>query len=170
VLRPIDPTKPASFWAIRLAARGGFDYNIETKSFPDRPELTPPPEEFVRMVLAKIREYGLEKRVILQSFDFRTLAAMKKLAPEIRLSALTETDPREFTAIAKEAGAGIVSPNYRLVTPAKVEAAHRAGLQVVPWTVNDPADWRRMIEAKVDAIITDDPAEAIAYLRERHLR
>src|SRR5215469_16045000 len=72
----------------RLAARGTFDYNIETKSFPDHPEYTPPPEEFDRLVLAKIREYKLEKRIILQSFDFRTLVAMRKLAPEIRLSAL----------------------------------------------------------------------------------
>jgi glycerophosphoryl diester phosphodiesterase len=69
----------------QLAPRGAFDYNLETKSFPDRPEFTPPPEEFARMVLQKIRQYQLEKRIILQSFDFRTLAAMRKLAPEIRL-------------------------------------------------------------------------------------
>jgi glycerophosphoryl diester phosphodiesterase len=154
----------------RLASRGTFDYNIETKSFPDKPEYTPAPDEFARMVLAKIREYKLEKRIILQSFDFRTLIAMKKLAPEIRLSALTESDRRDFTAIAKEAQAGIVSPNFSLVTAAKVEAAHKAGLQVVPWTVNKPADWDRMIEAKVDAIISDDPAELIAYLKTYHPR
>ena len=121
----------------QLAGGGAFEYNIETKSFPDRPEYTPPPDEFARMVLAKIRQYKLEKRVILQSFDFRTLVAMRKLAPEIRLSALTATDQREFAAIAAEAAhAEIVSPEYRLVARPTVEAAHRAGLQVVPWTVN----------------------------------
>src|SRR5689334_7625319 len=57
----------------KLADRGSFDFNIETKSFPDKPEYTPAPEEFSRMVLRKIREYKLEKRIILQSFDFRTL-------------------------------------------------------------------------------------------------
>jgi glycerophosphoryl diester phosphodiesterase len=155
----------------RLAARGSFDYNIETKSFPDKPEYTPPPAEFARLVLDKIREYKLEKRIILQSFDFRTLVAMRKLAPEIRLSALTETDPREFAAIAAEAAnAEIVSPAFQLVTPAKVEAAHKAGLQVVPWTANTPADWDKLIEAKVDAIISDDPAELIAYLKKRGAR
>ena len=155
----------------QLAARGRFDYNIETKSFPDHPEYTPAPEEFSRMALAKIRQYRLEKRIILQSFDFRTLVAMRGLAPEIRLSALTETDPREFAAIAKEAGhAEIVSPEFHLVTPAKVAAAHAAGLQVVPWTVDTPEDWDKMIEARVDAIISDDPAELIAHLRKRGLR
>jgi glycerophosphoryl diester phosphodiesterase len=149
-----------------LAARGSFDYNIETKSFPDHPEYTPSPEQFVKLVLTKIREYKLEKRIILQSFDFRTLVAMRKLAPEIRLSALVETDPRDFAAIAKEAGnAEIVSPEFHLVTAAKVAAAHAAGIQVVPWTADTPADWDRLIAAKVDAIITDDPAALIGYLK-----
>lgn len=155
----------------QLAARGTFEYNIETKSFPERPEYTPPPDEFARMVLAKIRQYKLEKRVILQSFDFRTLVAMRKLAPEIRLSALTEFDLRGFPTLAKEAGqAEIVSPYYRLVTADKVAAAHAAGIQVVPWTVNDPADWDKLIDAKVDAIISDDPAALITHLKKRGLR
>ena len=155
----------------QLAPRGRFDYNIETKSFPDKPEYTPPPEEFARMVLAKIRQYKLEKRIILQSFDFRTLVAMRKLAPEIRLSALTEFDKRDFAAITAEAGqAEIISPDYHLVTPAKVEAAHQAGLQVVPWTANTEADWDRLVEAGVDAIISDDPATLIAYLKRKGLR
>jgi glycerophosphoryl diester phosphodiesterase len=151
-----------------LAPRGAFDYNIETKSFPDKPELTQPPEEFARMVLQKIRQYKLEKRIILQSFDFRTLLAMRKLAPEIRLSALVENDARDFVTIAAAAGkAEIVSPDFHLVTPQKVAAARRAGIQVVPWTADTPADWDMLIQAKVDAIISDDPAELIAYLKKR---
>jgi glycerophosphoryl diester phosphodiesterase len=154
-----------------LAARGSFDYNIETKSFPDHPECTPPPQEFVSLVLASVRPRHIEKRIILQSFDFRTLVAMRRQAPEIRLSALTETDPRPFAAIAAEAGhAEIVSPEFHLVTPAKVEAAHQAGLQVAPWTVNQEADWDRLIAARVDAIITDNPAALIAYLKAKGLR
>lgn len=154
----------------KLASRGSFDYNIETKSFPDHPEYTPAPEEFSRMVLEKIRAYGLENRVILQSFDFRTLVAMRQLAPKIRLSALIEKDSRDFTAVsAAAANAEIVSPEFHLVTPEKVAAAHRAGLQVVPWTADAPADWDSLIAAKVDAIITDDPAMLIAYLKSKGL-
>ena len=170
--KPVPGTRmPTLDDVFQLAGRGSFHYNIETKSFPDRPEYTPQPEEFARMVLAKIRQYKLEKRVILQSFDFRTLVAMRKLAPEIRLSALTEIDLRAFPTIAKEAGqAEIISPYYKLVTADKVAAAHSAGVQVVPWTVNDPADWDKLIEAKVDAIISDDPAALIAHLKKRGLR
>jgi glycerophosphoryl diester phosphodiesterase len=168
---PVPGTRmPTLDDVFRLANQGSFDYNIETKSFPDRPELTPEPAEFVRMVLAKIREYHLEKRVILQSFDFRTLLAMKKLAPEIRLSALTEKDARSFPQIAAEAKADIISPHYSLVTPEKVKEAHAAGLQVVPWTANSPTEWDALIAAHVDAIISDNPAELIAYLKKKGLR
>jgi glycerophosphoryl diester phosphodiesterase len=168
---PIPGTRmPTLDDVFQLASRGTFEFNIETKSFPNNPEYTPVPEEFSRMVLEKIRKYKLEKRVILQSFDFRTLVAMKKLAPEIRLAALTEMDPRDFRIIAREGQAEIISPNYLLVTKEKVAAAHAAGLQVIPWTVNAPADWDKLIAAGVDAIITDDPAELIAYLRQKGLR
>jgi glycerophosphoryl diester phosphodiesterase len=155
----------------QLASRGAFEYNIETKSFPDHPEYTPSPEEFSRMVLEKIRYYHLEKRIILQSFDFRTLIAMRKLAPEIRLSALIESDSRDFAAVSSAAAnAEIISPEFHLVTPENVAAAHRAGLQVVPWTANMPADWDKLTAAKVDAIISDDPAALIAYLKSKGLR
>ena len=122
------------------------------------------------MVLDLVRKHKLEKRVMLQSFDFRTLRAMKKLAPEIRRVALWEGDDRDFVSIAQEAEATIVSPAYQLVTPEKVRAAHAAGLQVVPWTADRPADWDKLIAAQVDAIITDDPAELIGYLKGKGLR
>ena len=150
-----------------LAPKGRFLFNIETKIFADHPELTPSPEEFVRLVLEKVQKHHLESRVILQSFDFRTLVAMKKIAPEIKLAALYEGAPKDFTAIAKESGAKIISPNYHLVTPEQVRAAHAAGLEVLPWTPNTPEEWDQLIKAGVDGIITDYPADLLAHLRRR---
>ncbi|MGA2184335.1 MAG: glycerophosphodiester phosphodiesterase family protein [Bryobacteraceae bacterium] len=95
---------------------------------------------------------------------------MKRLAPEIQLSALYEGPPRSFVDIAADAGAGIVSPYFPLVTPEQVQAAHKAGLQVVPWTANKPEDWDRLVAAGVDAIISDDPAALIDYLAGRAAR
>ncbi len=147
-----------------LADKGTFRFNMETKIDPSKPSLTVAPDVFAKKVLEVIRRHKLEKRVIVQSFDFRTLHEMKKLAPEIELSALYSGAPRSFVEIAREAGATIVSPEYRLVTPEMVKAAHEAHLQVVPWTANEIADWDRLIAAEVDAIITDDPAGLIAHL------
>jgi glycerophosphoryl diester phosphodiesterase len=153
-----------------LAATGRVGFNIEIKSDPKHPEYTPAPAEFARMVLDKIRRHGLEKRVVVQSFDFRTLVAMHAIAPDIRLAALTDSDQRDFAAIAKEADARIVSPHFRLVTRDKVAAAHAAGLKVIPWTANTPEQWAPLNDAGVDGIITDDPAALISYLREKGLR
>lgn len=155
---------------LALAPRGAFHFNLETKSFPDKPRYTPPPEEFARLLLDAVRKRGLAARVIVQSFDFRTLHAMKRLAPEIRLSALWGKGPRDLVSIAREAGAQIVAPQHKLVTPEEVERAHQAGLRVVPWTANTPADWDRLIAARVDGIITDDPAALIRHLQGRGLR
>ena len=155
---------------LNLAPQGTFQFNIETKSFPNEPQLTPPPDVFARMLLDEIRKHKLESRVIVQSFDFRTLRAMKRMAPEIRLAALWEGDPHPFVQIAKEGDAGIISPFYKLVTPEQVQAAHAAKLEVVPWTANTPEDWQKLIDAGVDAIISDDPAALIAYLKQRGLR
>jgi glycerophosphoryl diester phosphodiesterase len=140
-------------------------FNVETKIFADMPDLTPGAEAFTKLILDQIRRHELEKRVILQSFDPRTLRVMKKLDASIPRAALLETD-RDWPEVAREFEATIFSPEYHLVTAARVANAHAAGLQVVPWTVNNPADWQRMVAAKVDAIISDDPASLIAWLKK----
>jgi glycerophosphoryl diester phosphodiesterase len=162
---------PALEEVLSLSTRGNFLFNIETKIYKDHPEYTPTPERFADMLLRVIDRHNLRSRVIVQSFDFRTLVAMKKLAPDIRLAALDE-DPKlgDFVSVARSAGAQIISPDQTLVTPSQVLAAHHAGLQVIPWTADTPAQWDALIAAGVDAIITDDPAALIAYLKLKKLR
>jgi glycerophosphoryl diester phosphodiesterase len=154
-----------------LASKGSFEFNVETKIDAKQPDLAPEPAEFARLVVDAIRKHRLEKRVIVQSFDFRTLAEVKKLAPEIRLSALYAGFPKDLVKISQEAGgAPIVSPHYLLVSKKKVEKAHKAGLQVVPWTANTEGAWKKLVKARVDAIITDDPSALIGYLKAHGLR
>lgn len=155
---------------LALSSRGGFFFNIEAKISADKPQYTPPPEEFARLVAGAVRRHKLERRVYFQSFDFRILNAMKKIAPELPLAALWSSDPREFAQVAREASAQVASPQYKLVTPEKVRAAHAAGLTVTPWTANEPEVWNQLIAAGVDSIITDDPAGLIAHLKARGMR
>ena len=155
---------------LALSDRGHFLFNIEVKSFPERPALSPPPDRFAELVYQAVRRRKLEQRVIVQSFDFRILHAMRRLAPGIRLGALYVGRPKSFVEIARRAGAGIVAPYHALASVRQVRAAHAAGLEVVAWTANRPRDWRRLIAAQVDAIITDDPGALVAYLKEMGLR
>jgi glycerophosphoryl diester phosphodiesterase len=150
-----------------LAALGRFGFNIELKSFARRPSLGAPPELLAALAVKRIEGRGLASRVMVQSFDFRALAEVGRLAPEIRLSALCPLGARSLVSIGASAGTRIVGPYHRLVTPRRVGAAHRAGLSVIPWTVNRPRAWERLIRADVDGIITDDPGALICYLRTR---
>jgi len=153
-----------------LAGLGRFLFDIEVKSYPERPALSPPPDRFAELVYQTIRRRGLEKRVIVQSFDFRVLHAMRRLAPGIRLGGLYVGHPKSFPAIAGAAGSEIVAPYHALASAKRVRAAHAANLEVVVWTANRPRDWRRLIAAQVDGIITDKPAALLAYLRAAGLR
>ena len=162
-----------------LAPQGNFDFNVETKIFPNHPELSPAPEEFVRLIDDAVRRHHLQSRIILESFDYRTLRAMKSIDPEIRRAALlseskydsmmgiTDTD-KDFVSICHKAEATIVMPDFALVTPERVAAAHAAGIQVIPYTVDKPEDWQKMADARVDGMITDDPKALLVWLRAQH--
>jgi glycerophosphoryl diester phosphodiesterase len=170
--KPVPGTPiPALEEVFALANRGNFLFNIEAKLFPDHPEFTPTPERFAELLLAAIDRHNLRPRVIVQSFDFRILINMRSLAPDIRLSALVEDENLgDFVSVARSARAQIIAPEKGLVTPAKVVAAHQAVLQVIPWTANTPQDWDPLLAAGIDAIITDDPAALLAYLRQQKFR
>jgi glycerophosphoryl diester phosphodiesterase len=169
--KPVPGTRPPTLdEVLALAPRGAFHFNIEMKSNPQRPELAPAPEEFARLLINAVRRHKLESRVILQSFDFRTLRAASKIAPAIPRAALYMGPPRDLIAMTREAEATTLAPNYLLVTKEVVDQAHAAGFPVVPWTPNEPALWDKLIAAGVDAIITDDPAALIAHLKAKGLR
>ena len=160
------PGCPTLADVLDLSARfSGFGFNIEIKSYPDRPEYGPPPDQMARLVLDCIRERRLEQRVLVQSFDFRVLHAMQALDPSIELSALWEGRRRDFAGIAAEARTRCVSLHYSLIDSAAVRAAHDAGVRVLAWTVNGRDAWLRMMAAGVDGIITDDPAGLIQFLK-----
>ena len=151
-------------------AAGPLRFNIEVKSYPGFPQYAPAPERYAELVVAALRRHGAEACAVVESFDFRILHAVKALAPELLLGALVELGREDFVSIAREAGAGRVAPQHTLVTPEKVEAAHRKGLTVVPWTANGRSNWERLLRADVDGIITDDPAALIAFLQAKNLR
>ena len=69
--------------------------------------------------------------------------------------------------LVKEAGCKTWSPRFVELNASLVEEAHRLGLKVVPWTVNDSADMARMIVMNVDGLITDYPDRARAVLADK---
>ncbi|MBN2358096.1 MAG: glycerophosphodiester phosphodiesterase [Deltaproteobacteria bacterium] len=144
--------------------------NVELKLVPGLPRQAPTPERFAALAVDCLRRHGMVQRSQIQSFDHRALAAVRKLEPALRLAALVDETHPDLVALARAVGAGTVAPHQRWLTAEDVAALHRARIRVVPWTVNDAADWQRLADWGVDGIISDDPAALIAFLRQRGLR
>ena len=144
-------------------------YSIETKSRAEWENTkTPDPETFVRLMYEDLRELEVLDRVILQSFDMRTLRIMREMDGNIRQALLVSRNGGNVANDIDELGytPEIYSPHYMLVTPNMVREAHEKGMQVIPWTVNDPEDMKNLIDMGVDGLITDYPNRFNQEVRE----
>jgi len=196
--RAIDGTRiPALTELFDMVKPLGADhvrFNIETKVTPSSGAETPDPDTFAAALAKAVREAGLTVRVSLQSFDWRTLAAMRSIAPEIERVCLTvealnfdsvrrgEPGPSPWLAgldvddfggsvprLVAAAGCAVWSPLYRNARPDDVAAAKALGLKVIPWTVNERSDMERLIALGVDGIITDYPDRLRAVMAEKNI-
>jgi len=122
-------------------------------------------ESKVLETIDAVKNHGLFDKLLISSFDPAILVVCKKIDKNCKTGILYAPDkligmkiaPRPV-AFAKEIGADALHPYYMLVTRLYVERAHRAGLQVNPWTVNKESVAKKLIKYGVDGLITDDSA------------
>lgn len=69
--------------------------------------------------------------------------------------------------MVRAAGGTTWSPEYRDIDAAKLQEAHKLGLRVVVWTVNDPVQIDAMLKLGVDGIISDRPDLVISAAGKR---
>lgn len=165
--KPLDGTRIPRLSQLFDFTKGNAKvrFNIETKLIHTHPDETLPPEPFARALVAEIRKAGLEKRVTVQSFDFRTLKVVEKEAPAIETVYLTEKNG--VPSKVRAAGGRIWSPDLRAVDRQSLAEARGLGLRVVVWTANEPADIARMIRLGVDGIISDYPDRVLSALKRK---
>ena len=169
------------------AADPQMRFNIETKIEAEEPDKSAEPQEFVDAILPVVRANKATSRTTIQSFDWRSLPLVRKAQPDISLALLYDATTWKsgsqwigdvdydkvggnVNKAATQLGAEILSPEYKLVTPESVASAHEAGLQVLPWTVNEKPDMQAVIDAKVDGLITDYPTRGMEVLKENKLQ
>ncbi len=133
-------------------------WNIEVKSHPKwYGRLVPPPPIFCALLkdpLSILPENGF----YISSFDPNFLREMRQKMPKIPLAFLTER--REtFAQSCQKLGflPTIFSPFYKNISKKMVENAHKKGVKIMTWTVNEKADKMRLKNMGVDGIITDFP-------------
>ncbi len=136
-------------------------YNIETKINPEFDGVfNPKPEEFVELLMAVIKEKGIEEQVIIQSFDFRTLQYLHQKYPAIKTAMLIEDfDKRNLDEQVKALGfvPTIYSPAFVHVNEKLVKNCHSQNMKIIPWTVNTKEKIAELKAMGVDGIITDYP-------------
>ncbi|WP_106915725.1 glycerophosphodiester phosphodiesterase family protein [Chryseobacterium aurantiacum] len=161
-------------------------YNIETKTRPFSDNiLHPEPKEFVDLMMKIILAKKIQDRVIIQSFDPRTLEIIHKEYPEIMTALLVEkvddkklaqqqayfkNIPTEKFKLYPDHLSGVAgdmkflsftptiySPDHTLVTPKLVKECHALGMKVIPWTVNTKERLQELKDMRIDGVISDDP-------------
>ena len=135
-------------------------YNIEVKTEGEAGDgiFQPPPAEFAQIVYDLILSTDIADRVLVQSFDVRIVQAFKKINPSLPLSLLVYNE-KGFEWNLRKLGflPNVYAPYYKFITPKLVQKAHRKGLLLITWTVNELEDIHRLLGMGVDAVITDYP-------------
>ena len=160
-----DARAPTLDECVALVRRHGHEntvLNLELKSHPDEPALTPAPDEYAALVLDNLQRLAPTMVVFLQSFDWRLMVAVKKELKRRAWHLKTGFTKRRPYQLAdglevKNKGGDVFSCNYRGLTEPLVRAVHDLGLEVWAWTVNATRDMERMADWGVDVITTDYP-------------
>ena len=134
------------------------------EAFPDVPLLLEPKHDSVPPAI--LLEYLASKdrldHVMIGAFEDDAVEEVRRLAPDVptglgpkegrQLLLTTRPDERRVDVEGE-----LLFPPYEAVSRPIVERAHRVGLSVYPWTVNDRDAMERLYGHGVDGIITDDP-------------
>jgi glycerophosphoryl diester phosphodiesterase len=124
----------------------------------NEPFAAPIPEAVLERLSALIVKWGMAQRCRVRSFDHRLTRRFSQLMPNVAVGILiTGTVAINPVSLTRDGGGTIFCPEYRSLDLAQVEHLHDAGIRVLPFTVNDPEAWRRLIDWGVDGITTDDP-------------
>jgi glycerophosphoryl diester phosphodiesterase len=144
---------------------------LEIKNIPGEPAYDPEEEPMVEAALEEVERTRFAGGVLVLSFNPRSIAAAKRIAPRTPTGFLTTelVPPTDALAHAVESGHDLVLPGNRSLLPVGepfVRAAHDAGVQVGTWTADDPETVRTLLRWGVDAIASNDPAMALGVLTE----
>lgn len=122
--------------------------------------------DVVEPALDAIRAAGALDRCLFSGANVGGHRRIRELEPDARIALTWTREERPPAQLLDDLQVEFFNPPYHLVEPGVVEAMHERGLKVSTWTVDDPAEMRRVIDAGVDAVITNRIAELVALLAE----
>ena len=145
-------------------------YNIEIKcSKMGDGKYHPAPDKMAALVYNVIKKYlpdgqagNINDRILIQSFDTRSLQAIHKLNPDLKTGLLV-ANLKSVNHNIKRLGFSpdYYNPAFKITKQKTITQAHLKSCKVVVWTVDSEKDMKRLISLGVDGIITDYPNVAI---------
>lgn len=114
-------------------------------------------EETHQLIQLFINKGWTNTDFIISSFKWNELEKMRSLNNSIDIAVLTEEEPADAIAFAKQINAVAINPYHKDLNALNASKIREANLKIYPWTVNDQEDINRMKELKVDGIITNYP-------------
>lgn len=176
--QPHDGARIPALAAV-LAALPQARFTIEVKTDPAHPDWTAAPHLLADTTLSVVDEANAASRVTLESFDWRVQRHIRETRPDIKLAWLTRAETVRdavrwwngtasgltVPATVAAEGGRVWAPDHSDLTEAQIHEAHALGLLVLPWTVNRPADMRRLIDWGADGLISDRPNLALNLAR-----
>jgi glycerophosphoryl diester phosphodiesterase len=123
------------------------------------------PAELER-IIGMVRARGMIGRTLLQSFDVQVLRDARAIAPDLRLGLLRSTLDPDPLAVSRDLDVATYNPSWGALRgrPDEIERLNDAGVAVMPYTVDTPADWALMRAAGVDAVITNKPGALVGWI------
>ena len=141
-------------------------YNIEIKSIAEVYGIyQPQPDIFVDLVMQIIQEKQMEDKVNIQSFDTTPLNVLHQKYPKIEIAYLVSKGSIQSNLNQLDFKPQIYGANFKLIeNKTTVDSLRDLNIKLIPWTVNNEEDIKRMIELQVDGIITDYPERVLNLL------
>ncbi len=109
-----------------------------------------------KQVLEAIHRHGMDDEVLVTSFDHECVRRVRTLSPEIATGIIFTGRLIDPPGAARAAGADALCMNCAYVTADLVAAAHREGLRVFAWPVDDEDRFRHCLAAGVDGMTSND--------------
>jgi len=107
-------------------------------------------------VVDAIRRQRMEEDVLVTSFDHESVRVVRTLSQQIATGIIYTARLVDAPAAARAAGADALCINWAYVTRGVVAHAHREGLRVFAWPVDDEERFRHCLDCGVDGITSND--------------
>ncbi len=132
-------------------------YNIEIKSRKiGDDKYHPKPTKIAKLLNSVLKKYAIDDRLLIQSFDTRSLNEMYKLKPHIRYGLLIVNLKSVNKNLSRlDFLPYMYNPNVKLIKEKMVKQVHRKGIKIIAWTVNKKKDYNKIRKIGADGIITD---------------